>query len=156
MTLTVKNAYGTDTATRAGLVTAFGKPKADFTANERRGVKPFTVNFTDLSTGNPTSWTWKFGDGTTSTERNPVHTYQKEGAYDVSLTVSNSYGTDTVTKTGSSPLVTPPVTTPGAAITPATQPQGTTAQVPQTATPGFEAVLALTGLATLVSLAKRR
>ena len=163
VTLTVKNAYGSDTETKAGFVTAGGVPNADFTADERRGVKPFTVMFTDLSTGNPTSWKWDFGDGSTSTEQNPVHVYQAEGAYDVTLTVSNSYGSDTEKKTGASPVVTAPSTTPATAATPGstvppakgTTAQATTAVPMQTATPGFEGILAITGLAALVYLAKR-
>jgi PKD repeat protein len=159
VTLTVRNVYGSDSETKVGFVTAGGKPDADFTADERRGVKPFTVNFTDLSTGNPASWAWDFGDGTTSTEQNPVHMYQLEGAYDVSLTVKNSYGTDTEKKTGTSPMMTIPAATPtgGVTVPPA---QGTTAlpttAAPQpTAMPGFEGILAITGLAALVYLAKR-
>jgi PKD repeat protein len=155
VTLTARNAYGSDTETKAGFVTAGGKPNADFTANERRGVKPFTVMFTDLSTGNPTTWAWDFGDGTTSTEQNPTHVYQLEGGYDVSLTVSNSYGTDTEMKTGTSGPVTTPVTTP--VITPkATTPGATQPPTQPTKTPGFEGILAITGLAALVFLARRK
>jgi PKD repeat protein len=160
VTLTATNAYGSDSETKVGFVTAGGKPDADFTADERRGVKPFTVKFTDLSTGSPTSWKWDFGDGSTSTEQNPVHVYQQEGAYDVTLTVSNSYGTDTEKKTGASPLVTTQVVTPPTGVTPqATVPPGqaTTSAVPSgTQIPGFEGALAITGLAALVYLAKRR
>lgn len=59
------------------------------------------VSFTDASTGNPTSWLWTFEGGTpeTSTEKNPVVTYQNEGAYDVSLTVSDGSFSQTVVKT---------------------------------------------------------
>jgi PKD repeat protein len=117
VTLTVTNTYGSDSETKTGFVSAGGKPDAEFTADERRGVKPFTVTFTDLSTGNPTTWAWDFGDGTTSMEQNPVHIYQKEGYYDVSLTVSNSYGTDTEKKTGAAPGVsTLPAPVPGQTI----------------------------------------
>jgi PKD repeat protein len=164
VTLTVSNAYGSDSETKTGFVTAGGKPAADFTADERRGVKPFTVTFTDLSAGNPTSWQWDFGDGTTSTEQNPVHTYQQEGAYDVTLTVSNSYGTDTVKKTGATQNGQPPVATQLPATPVITQlpaAQGTTARAATTAAPvattipGFEGILAVTGLAVLMVLAKR-
>jgi PKD repeat protein len=158
VTLTIKNAYGSDSETKAGFVTAGGKPTADFIADERRGVKPFTVTFTDLSAGNPTSWKWDFGDGATSTEQNPVHVYQVEGAYDVTLTASNSYGSDTNKKTGASPQMTIPVATPTAAAT-SQATQGTTAAtsaVPLTATPGFEGILAITGLAAIIYLAKRQ
>jgi PKD repeat protein len=160
VTLTVKNAYGSDTETKAGFVTAGGKPTADFIADERRGVKPFTVMFTDLSTGNPTSWKWDFGDGLTSTEQNPTHVYQAEGAYDVTLTVSNSYGSDTNKKTGASPLMTVPMPTAAATSMPTTAPPtGTTAGATTAsgaATPGFEGILAITGLAAVIYLAKRQ
>lgn len=49
----------------------------------------FSLQFNDLSTGNPTEWQWSFGDGTGSTEQNPVHTFYYEGAYPVELTISN-------------------------------------------------------------------
>jgi len=73
---------------------------ADFTADPTSGSAPLAVAFTDTSAGGPTSWSWHFGDGGTSTERNPVHTYTAEGTYTVKLTVENALGSDTVTKTG--------------------------------------------------------
>ncbi len=51
------------------------------------------VQFTDLSK-NATRWNWNFGDGANSTQQNPTHTYSAAGIYTVSLTVSNSNGTD--------------------------------------------------------------
>lgn len=71
---------------------------ADFVANMTLGTEPLTVGFTDLSTGGPTAWAWDFGDGNTSTEQNPVHTYTVPGTYTVSLTASNPYSSDTETK----------------------------------------------------------
>jgi len=53
---------------------------------------PFTVYFYDLSFGNIDSWNWEFGDGTTSLEINPVHTYNTPGSYEVCLTVSDLLG----------------------------------------------------------------
>ena len=51
------------------------------------------VVFEDKSYGNITSWHWDFGDGTTSTEQNPIHTYQKDGVhYTVTLTVAGPEG----------------------------------------------------------------
>lgn len=51
------------------------------------------VVFEDKSHGQITSWHWDFGDGTTSTEQNPIHTYQKDGVhYTVTLTVSGPEG----------------------------------------------------------------
>lgn len=53
-----------------------------------------TVSFTDLTTNTPTSWLWDFGDGNTSTQQNPSHTYAATGTYTTCLTVSNECGTD--------------------------------------------------------------
>lgn len=50
------------------------------------------VAFTDLSTNEPTSWLWQFGDGNTSTLQNPVHTYTSSGTFTVQLTATNSVG----------------------------------------------------------------
>lgn len=72
----------------------------DFSASPRSGNAPLEVQFTDLSTvkfidskggtsqGTPTSWKWTFGDGSTSPEQNPSHTYNNAGQYTVSLTVT--------------------------------------------------------------------
>ncbi len=45
-----------------------------------------TASFKDLSTNSPTSWSWDFGDGGSSTEQNPSHTYTTPGVYSVRLT----------------------------------------------------------------------
>lgn len=62
---------------------------ADFTCTPESGPEPLTVSFSDLSTapGDILTWLWDFGDGSTSSERNPVHEYVADGSYDVSLTV---------------------------------------------------------------------
>jgi PKD repeat protein len=67
-------------------------PKADFSASVTTGTLPLTVQFTDKSSNSPTSWIWTFGDGSTSNEQNPSHTYLKAGIYSVKLKVSNSDG----------------------------------------------------------------
>nr|WP_292421305.1 DUF6345 domain-containing protein [Methanoregula sp.] len=81
-------------------VTAMGAdpPVADFTGTPLSGTAPLTVQFTDLSTGSPTSWLWDFGDGGTSTVQHPGHTYTTHGTHTVKLTVTNSHGSDTKTK----------------------------------------------------------
>ena len=57
------------------------------------------VDFLDLSTNVPTSWTWDFGDGNQSSLQNPTHTYAASGTYTVKLITSNLYGSDNTTKT---------------------------------------------------------
>jgi PKD repeat protein len=71
---------------------------ANFSSSSTWDMAPLTVAFTDTSEGNPTSWNWEFGDGATSTERNPVHEYTLPGYYTVSLTATNAYGPDTKTR----------------------------------------------------------
>lgn len=56
------------------------------------------VSFTDTSSGSPTAWSWSFGDGATSQEQDPTHTFASAATFDVSLTVTNDAGSDTVTK----------------------------------------------------------
>jgi PKD repeat protein len=72
-------------------------PVADFEANSQISCRG-TIEFEDRSTSLPSNWLWDFGDGQTSTQRNPVHTYTTPGTYSVSLTTSNSSGSDTETK----------------------------------------------------------
>ncbi len=69
-------------------------PVANFSANVTEGYAPLFVQFTDLSR-NVTERCWNFGDGTNSTEHNPTHTYSTAGNYTVTLTASNSNGSDT-------------------------------------------------------------
>lgn len=74
-------------------------PVADFSGTPTSGSAPLSVTFTDLSTGDPTAWSWDFGDGVTSSIQNPVHAYTADGQYTVRLIVSNADGADTATKT---------------------------------------------------------
>lgn len=57
---------------------------------------PLAVTFTNASYYEPTAWYWTFGDGSSSTEVSPVHTYAGGGTYEVCLIVSNAYGADTL------------------------------------------------------------
>ncbi len=72
-------------------------PDAAFSADITNALVNQAIQFTDLSTGSA-SWFWDFGDGTTSTEQNPVHTYAVPGTYTVTLTVENGFGFDYETK----------------------------------------------------------
>jgi PKD repeat protein len=91
--LTTTNASGSATATRTITANSLA-PVASFAANRTNGVAPLTVQFTDTSIKTPTSWSWDFGDGSTSTEQNPVHTYSDPGFYEVVLTVTNAFGSN--------------------------------------------------------------
>ncbi len=71
-------------------------PVADFSSSVTTGNAPLTVKFTDLSQ-NAEKWNWNFGDGASSTEQNPSHTFSAAGTYTVTLTVSNADGQDTKT-----------------------------------------------------------
>ncbi|MFA6225277.1 MAG: PKD domain-containing protein [Methanoregula sp.] len=75
-------------------------PVAGFSATPTSGTIPLTVQFTEKSTGTPLSLEWDFGDGGTSTERNPSYTYTIPGTYTVILTTKYSEYSIPSTKTG--------------------------------------------------------
>ncbi|HQC11852.1 MAG TPA: PKD domain-containing protein, partial [Methanoregulaceae archaeon] len=91
--LTVWNDCGTDSTT-APINAICLEPVAQFTADPDSGYAPLTVQFTDSSLNNVISWNWNFGDGSTSTQQNPVHTFDEVGTYTVTLTVQNDCGSD--------------------------------------------------------------
>jgi uncharacterized repeat protein (TIGR01451 family) len=100
VTLTVSNTCGSNTTTQTSYITVgSGAPVAAFNATPTSGCAPLTVNFTDQSTGNPSSWNWIFGDGDTSTDQNPSHQYANPGTHNVTLTVTNNCGNNTLTIT---------------------------------------------------------
>lgn len=72
---------------------------ADFTATPLSGDSPLAVQFTDQSDGSIFSYLYKFGDGYSSTNRNPLHTYRKPGNYTVSLTIRTMDGRTLLSKT---------------------------------------------------------
>lgn len=76
------------------------KPTAGFMSDKTTIVEGESVLFSDQSTNAPTSWEWDFGDGGSSTQQNPTHTYNSAGTYTVTLTASNSYGNDIESKPG--------------------------------------------------------
>lgn len=95
--LTVSGAGGSANKTQPSYihVTTPSAPEANFTADLSSGFRPLTVRFTDQSSGNPTSWLWSFGDGTTSTEQHPTHSYNSAGDFTVTLSVTAPGGQDT-------------------------------------------------------------
>jgi hypothetical protein len=74
------------------ITVAVSTMNANFTADTRSGQVPLTVQFYDNSFGTPTGWVWDFGDGTSSRERYPKHTYTTPGKFDVNLTVTQNHG----------------------------------------------------------------
>lgn len=97
VSLTVHNGTDSSSKTKYNYITiTSGGPGClgcDFSANVTAGAAPLTVQFADLSTGSPDEWAWNFGDGTSSTEQHPVHTYSSAGTYTVTLTASAQNGT---------------------------------------------------------------
>jgi len=77
-------------------------PGANFSANNTTVTAGGTVDFTDLSLGNPTGWSWSFPGASTPTSifQNPIITYPTVGVYDVTLIATNSLGSDTEIKVG--------------------------------------------------------
>ncbi|RMF24082.1 MAG: PKD domain-containing protein, partial [Bacteroidetes bacterium] len=88
VTLTVSNALGSNTVTKPAFITVEGPPQANFTFIPNG----WEVSFVNTTAGNPDSFSWDFGDGSTSTEMNPVHTFPNDGNYLVTLTATNECG----------------------------------------------------------------
>ncbi|MGZ4676491.1 MAG: CBM96 family carbohydrate-binding protein [Acidimicrobiia bacterium] len=127
VSLTVSNSKGSDTSTQTNLVTVTDQtPLAGFTATPTSGQYPLSVSFTDTSVKHPTSWAWDFGDGATSTQQSPSHTYTAPGDYAVSLTVTNGSGTNTRVRSDFIHATAAPVTVTAAADTYVRSDQATT------------------------------
>lgn len=126
VSLTATNAAGSDTVTKAGYISVAPEvyaPVAEFSANTTSGAAPLTVQFTDASTNTPISWAWDFGDNSTSTEQNPVHIYSSAGTYTITLTVTNSAGSNTFRWTNYITAISTVVALPGQ-TPPPTDPNG--------------------------------
>jgi PKD repeat protein len=92
-------ASAASTTEEIGYITVGLAPVANFDALYVYNTVPAVVTFRDYSTGTtPLTYAWDFGDGGTSTEQNPKHTYIRKGLYTVKLTVTNFYGSSTETK----------------------------------------------------------
>jgi PKD repeat protein len=119
--LTVTNAGGNDSELKINYITVQTRapPVANFTATPRSGNAPLSVQFTDTSTGSPTSWAWDFNnDGVIdNTTRNPVYTYPSPGTYSVNLTVTNAGGSDSELKINYISVQSPPPAPPVANFT---------------------------------------
>ncbi len=102
VSLTVTNADGSDTEIKSDYITVeqASPPTADFTASETEIIAGATINFQDLSDGNPFAWQWVFEGGSpgASSLQNPTIRYNNPGVYTVSLTATNYGGVDTEIK----------------------------------------------------------
>jgi len=94
--LTAFDTSGSQSITMVSLTATSLTANFTWTASPRAGQP---IQFTDTSTGSPTSWSWDFGDGFTSTSQSPTHAFATAGAFPVSLTVSNAEGSNGTTKT---------------------------------------------------------
>jgi PKD repeat protein len=169
VTLTAINAGGSNTSTQTTTITVTsGGPTVAFTSDMTSGTAPLTVQFTDTSTGSPTSWSWDFGDGQSSSIQNPRHTYMTAGTYTVTLTAINADGSNVATKTNfisvnAAQTVTPLV--PTYAITVARTATGSSVDTwlaqqnaevatvsPTTKSPGYDILSALIGCGVIAGI----
>lgn len=95
VTLIASDGVTSDTMVQVDAVTVFQDPTADLSASSTSGCIPYDVTFTDNSTPGDaavTSWLWDFGDGSTSTDQTPTHTYTNPGVYTVTMLVQDANG----------------------------------------------------------------
>jgi hypothetical protein len=83
-------------------------PSASFTVSPATVLTGQTEQFTDTSTGSPSTWSWSFDDGGSSTQRSPAHAYASAGVYTVTLTVANGYGSTSCSQTITAVPAAPP------------------------------------------------
>ncbi|WP_152267428.1 PKD domain-containing protein [Agriterribacter humi] len=95
VTLVVRNASGANAVTKTGYITVYPSPTASLSADITTACLPATIQFTGTASttvGTISDWSWDFGDGGTSNQQNPQHTYTETGYYNVALTVTSSNG----------------------------------------------------------------
>ncbi|MFM2394959.1 MAG: hypothetical protein RLZZ546_2942, partial [Bacteroidota bacterium] len=95
VTLVTSNSQGSNTLSLDNYVQVGISPTSSFSSSQ----SGLTYTFTNSSSTNSTSYLWNFGDGSTSTEVNPIHTYAAQGSYTISLVATNACGSETSTST---------------------------------------------------------
>ena len=99
VTLTASNGSMSSSMTKLRYISVISPGlRADFVGDPTSGYYPLIIQFSDTSTGPHDTWNWDFGNGGSSAEQNPVHTYLAIKSYNVSLTVSNATSSDTLTR----------------------------------------------------------
>jgi PKD repeat protein len=93
VTLTASNAFGSDVQVKTAFITVIGLPMAGFASNAT-GLSLSLQNNSQFAN----SYTWHFGDGQSSTQANPMHSYGNNGTYTVMLIAQNQCGADTLTQ----------------------------------------------------------
>jgi gliding motility-associated-like protein len=98
-----------DTVIKKNYISVGVRPTAKFSSSDSTACKtPKKITFTNLSTNGAATWQWDFGDGGTSTAKNPVHTYTADGVYTVRLIAKTIEGcTDTLTVTDMIQIIAP-------------------------------------------------
>jgi len=99
--LFVRNDAGNSTEIKEAYIKVEEGLHADFeyATSNPKNTAPLSVAFTDRSSGKVLKWTWRFGDGYISNDRNPIHNYPLPGTYAVTLSVTGLSGSDSMTKT---------------------------------------------------------
>ncbi len=98
VTLVASNAFSSGSVSRFVNTTRSDPPIAAAFDFEQDPNDPKKVQFFDRSTGDPTAWSWTFGDDTTSSARNPSHTYASAATFSVTLIASNAFTSGSVSR----------------------------------------------------------
>ncbi|MFC2176227.1 PKD domain-containing protein, partial [Bacteroidota bacterium] len=95
VTLTATDGTNNDVETKTAYITVFTPPVPDISPSQTIVCYPYEVNFTDLSSAGDSpinNWSWDFGDGGTSTNQHPSHTYTTPGIFDITLILTDANG----------------------------------------------------------------
>lgn len=95
VTLVVRNQNGVNAVTKTGYITVYPSPTVSLSADITTACLPASIQFTGTASttvGTINEWSWDFGDGATSNQQNPQHTYTETGYYNVALTATSSNG----------------------------------------------------------------
>jgi alpha-tubulin suppressor-like RCC1 family protein/PKD repeat protein len=99
VSLTISGPGGTDTLMKENWIVVEKNPvQIDFQGDQRSGIAPLIVQFTEKTNETIFSYKWDFGDGSISTLQRPAHTYAEPGTYDITLTVTADGGTRSIHK----------------------------------------------------------